>query len=569
MNNKIQNIFLIGIATLTVFVVAYVVFGFYYIRYEGYFTALFSSALTPNFVYDSFYIFGHFLLFKLYAELYKFFPEVQWLSWFLYFFLFTSLYLIFYHLTCYTKKNKLLAFCVFLLVGALFIEHIFLFIFTKVSFVLAFSALFVLAILPFDKKLTLKSKIYFSALYILAFTTRTEPSMIMLLIVGLFYVFVLMEENLFHKRILKGLKLFLIPIVVSLGVVLYYLVDIRISDKFFKQIEPELEYELMSRNNMVDIGEMKTRIDSFRYMAVYEGMWGDATTNDADFLRSLKKESEELFSITLFNNGMSALKESILNTKGHFLAHISVFLVLLLILILNKSRGKSFKIILFELLFILILFVKSYKIKMVETALSPMLFASIILYLYYLIKVLKLQPKISIGIVSLVFVFLAFYQIESVNGYLNQEKTKFEFYSKKKLLIEKIAENKNIYLNDESSNYMFNSFRPFEPIIFDKFNRVYVFDNQHIMALEPYRTFLEKECNCDPNNYGEFFKFVKKGGDKNIFLFSEAKKNFLKEYLLEVHQINITFVKLPYLLKEEESLKEGDKEMFFYTVSNS
>jgi len=112
----------------------------------------------------------------------------------------------------------------------------------------------------------------------------------------------------------------------------------------------------------------------------------------------------------------------------------------------------------------------------------------------------------------------------------------------KRKLLENVFKGKSIYLNQESSLIFADSYRPFEKIEVDQFNRVYYFDKQHLTTLEPYRSFLAKECNCDPNNYSAFFQFVTEEDTQAVFLMSESYKEFLSSYLYEVHEMEMEWI---------------------------
>lgn len=541
-NKKNDTKYLLWLAIpIITFLCSYLIWGLYYERYEPFLTGLFSGNFTPGTHYNHFYLFGHILLLHLYSKLYLLFPAIPWLNIFLYLFLGLSLILIIKQFDV-NKRYKKSTWFFMVLIAFFFIEQNVFFIYTRVSFLLSFAALLGLIISFKSNKLNFKTNFLFLLVIGLSILTRSEPVIIMIVLVSLFYFFVLSDENL-NQRIMSSIKLFAIPSVLCLVIVAYYYVDISTSDMFFKQIEPELEYELMSRNNIKDISVMHTKVDSAKFKAIFNGMWGDATTNNAEFLRSLVKPNTNNNFNYLVKNAYSVLTTAILNSYGVFVLNTITFLILLLIYLYQKDK-KYISLLLYHFIFWSIMFFKSYKIKMVETALSPILLSVAIMYLYLIKDKLNNFPKSLNSIIKFVLVLCVFFQITFITKHRLIFEEEHQLTHKERKYLEKTFKHKNIYLNQESSNIFAFSYKPFQKLDISSFNRVYYFDRQHLTTLEPYRTFLEKECNCDPNNYFEYFSFVKNGGEANIFIMTEDYKNFLTYYLQTVHQLELDFKKL-------------------------
>ena len=386
--------------------------------------------------------------------------------------------------------------------------------------------------------------------------------MINLLLISLFDFIVLTKLPL-GANIYKQLKQFFLPGLACLIFIFAFFYDIQNSEQFYKQIEPELEYELMSRNNIVDGSGMMNEVDSFRYQAVFNGMWGDASTNDADFLRSLVKPNRSNNVTYLFKNALKALEEAMLNCRGVVVFNCVLFLTLLCSFLYVKDPQYK-RLILFHLALWILLILKSYKVKMVETALSPILLGISILYLYLLFELSSRLTKNSIRLITVFIVGLGIYQLNFITQnrriFLNEHLEALNI----RTFVEERFKGKSIYLNQESSFIFTFSYRPFEYFDLSSFDRVYYFDQQHLTTLEPYRTFLEKECQCDPNNYYEFFSFVKDGADGNIFLMSEDYKKFLSAYLAKVHNLRIEFE--PVQSEELDALGFNENNLKAYAV---
>jgi hypothetical protein len=72
------------------------------------------------------------------------------------------------------------------------------------------------------------------------------------------------------------------------------------------------------------------------------------------------------------------------------------------------------------------------------------------------------------------------------------------------------------------------------------FKNVYLFNALAFVTVEPYRTYLERKCKCNPNDYKAFFEFA--CNVNSIFLLNEKELYFLESYLCTVHKIKVKFV---------------------------
>lgn len=544
LKNIINSKFRIMILGLVFLTLSYFIFGFFYIRYESLYTALGSGSLTPGMKYDDLYYFVHILLIKFYALLYDFMPHIAWLSIFQYAYLLIG-YIVIVHVF---KKNKVyfvLLWSSIFIMSSFFIEHYIFHLNTNVSFILSFCALFGLIYSKSLKQLT-KTKIgiyYF--LFTIGLLTRPESGFMMLAIASLFYFLVLDEQTILNK-IKSSIFLFALPYLACLAIFFWFAHDIKTADEFYKNIEPDVEHELTARNNIVPLSEMKTQKDTLRYTAVDMVLWSDATTNDAEFLRSLMLYKHyDFFSLKLLDFAILSLKSSFQKNLPAFAFNIFIFIVLIATFF-RYNNSKTASICLFQLAFYLIIFIVGYKVKITETAVSTLLFASSVLLLVFLLIHIENKSKFKQISLAAIFLFFSAYQLTKL--YIDSNELKDDYYQNKKhrTYIEQVTYGKNLFLNSESSHIYLQSYRPFVAFDFSNLNQLYLYGEQHITSVEPYRTYLSKVCNCDPNHFGEFFSFIKSGGSQNIFIMSNDFKEFITEYLLVVHELEIKWLELPY-----------------------
>ncbi|MEX0810935.1 MAG: hypothetical protein WD048_01880 [Chitinophagales bacterium] len=519
------------------------------------------GVLTPGMPYNDFYYLVHILLIKVYSYFFTSFPEIPWLSVFQYSYLLVSLFIILNIFSKYVLKFKNYLAVVILLI-IFYSEQATTLICTNIGFLMSFSALFALAYEFRHNKLTYKSRLFYNLFYVAGLFTRPEAAVLMLFIVGLYY-FLILDQNKLITKFTNSIKLYLIPAIISVTVIIWFAHDISTSDAFYKKIEPDVEYELTTRNNIVSVNKMNSYIDTMRYKAINKNMWGDATTNDAEFLRSLiDKEMETRDYQYMMMNTWTLFFNALLASKFLFLFNILIILFITLAGYVKKNK-ETLKMLLYHIIIWMFFLFIGYKVKMTDTGMSVLLCSINILYVSFLFIVIDIKNNALQNIflmLSLVF-FLGhgtnlWFKSRSLNKfYIEQKNLKSEF--------DEIIQGKNIFLNSQSASMILNAFKPFESYKFNNYQSVVLFDIQHISTVEPYRSYLQAYCNCDPNHYGEFFKFVRKGGEENIFLMSASYKDFLTEYLNVVHKIDIQW-KLLYPANPDE--KEAVRA---YTIKQS
>lgn len=545
---------------ISTFVFSYLVFGFYFERYEPLSVSLLSGVFTPGMPYSDFFYLAHIFIVKLFAVLFTNFPETPWLSIFQYTYIFISHYILLMLLNKYTKSNLVLM--VSSVVLSLFIMEFYVHhVMTRVSFLLSFAALLKIIDIYHTKEKNLLKSSFCYVLFILAVLIRPEPPTIIITIVSLTYFIFIYSQN-FIRKIIKTFVVFWKVGVICLLAIFWVSAQIYNSDDFYKQIEPEVEYELAARNNFIPIKSMTNKVDSMRYMAIYNGVWGDATTNDADFLRSLiaseKKSDQFMF---LVNNAKSNVLASISNCKSIFILNTALFFILLLTTIL-KRRDLFIKTILAHLAFFSIVFLMSYKIKMVETSLSPMLFSMAVIYLFISLKLMSndIIKSLWLGIL----ISTSIYHLFFLNNSIKPAQNKFEKAQKVNSLIAKQFSRKSLFIDQIAFELMFKGFKPFETIKFDGIDKIYLFNSQHMTTVEPYKTYLAKDCNCDPNNYRAYFNFLLNKKEDVVFFISEESSDFFEEYLSIVHKLDTKWS--PVEKTALINFKDLYKGLNFYTI---
>jgi hypothetical protein len=422
----------------------------------------------------------------------------------------------------------------------------------RIAFLLGFISLF--WFLKKTKKMTFKTIIVCYIIYTLAYLVRFEAvilSFVVVLFTVVFLNFVQITPIALKRLSWRSVYPALLILVVSL----WFKIDINNSTDFYKQIEPDVEYELMTRDNIVDIGKMNTYRDSLRYEAVYNGIWGDAVTNDAGFLKSLignKKSS--IISVDVIKKGWFELVEM---SKKTGLIHyvIVLFFILNLIYFAVNEQRRLLGLILYQITFLALLIVVGGYVKMTESALSALYFINFFTLLLLLSSWYhKIELPFLKATIGLILISVSILKLHELNEVSLVKKNEVIVNKEKLNFIKQVASGKKLYLSGESLSVFFHSYQPFEKLDITNFKGLYIFNSLAMSTIRPYKDYLDLECNCQSNDYASLFTAIKNEGDEAVILMSEETKGFLEEYMKGVHNMKVEFM--------------ADKSIFFNTSNN-
>lgn len=540
-------------------------FDFYYDYYDGYGSALLSGQLTPSIKFDDWFYYSFIGFVKIFSYLYGVLEKYDWFSIFCYSFNFIALY-IFTYLILEDKKKQFLIFI--LPVSIFFSENFLLFSMNKTGFLLAFASLFWL--FSQSEKPKLKIIIICYLLFTSAFLIRLEAA-ILSFVIALFTVVFLNITRISPIALIRLVWLSVYPVILIFVVSLWFKIDINNSNEFYKQIEPDVEYELMTRDNIVDIGEMTSYRDSLRYEAIYNGIWGDALTNDAKFLRLLIGDKKtNILSVEVFQKGWFELKEA--SAKTGIIPYI-IMLVLIINLIyfaLNEPK-KLPGLILYQLTFLALLIVVGGYVKMTESALLVLYFMNfftLLLLIYgWFHKIEVTGYKVAL---TLIIVSISVIKVQELNMISINKKNEVTLNKEKLNFIKEVASDKKLYLSGESLSVFFHSYQPFEKLSIREFKGLYIINSLAMSTIRPYKDYLNLECNCQSNNYASLFTAIKNEGDAAVILMSEETKDFLERYMAGVHSMEMKFTtdkNISFSTFNNYSAGFRDeKSIYFYTI---
>lgn len=159
----------------------------------------------------------------------------------------------------------------------------------RVAFLLMISGLSI-PLLYGPSTIPVKQVVYAAAMAVLAAFLRVEAA------IGVFIVMgpVLLYGYRHHLQPL--FKWLAMPAAVVGGYALCMFIALEKSPLYYYQIEPDFEYELMDKNNIVPVSAMATAYDSIRYEAIGKYWFlGDSTHVPPQFIRSLIQKQNSMF----------------------------------------------------------------------------------------------------------------------------------------------------------------------------------------------------------------------------------------------------------------------------------
>lgn len=501
----------------------------YFEEYESYFTTMLSGELTPGTNYNHLYYFGQLGLSFIYAYLYALIKFVPWIP--IFYELVLSITLAFFTKIYFNNLKKSLQLIFILLLFVILHEHFLILNITRISFVIiTLSALILLC-----STVSKKQKVLAQSILIFGLLTRPEPAFLSLFLI-LIGDFLINQEYQLKERI-QGWLSTLWPSILIMGTLfVYFQTDFKTSNEFYKQIEPDVEYELMVRQNFVPLTKKADSTYLLRYQAIKMGFWGDSKLNDNLFLRSLIDKKG--------NNNASIISNNLLTIKDLIIKNSVIISFLILLYIF--SFVVSFKHSKQELLFVnLIVFsllltitIVSIQVKMVDRGFVSLVSITCFIFILYLKNRMNLlKPKLLLFPILLFSVF----QIYAVQQKLDVLRNDVRHNKKCLNQIKPIVANSEfIFLGQSSMNVFFQSQTPFGTQT--NFKNVYIFNALAFVTIEPYRSYLEKKYKCNPNDYKAFFKFASEVN--GVFLLNKSESSFLESYLRIVHKVNLKFVRM-------------------------
>jgi hypothetical protein len=530
--------FITLIVAIGCFLFTYFYYDFFYADYEALNDSFYSGKLTEGMPFWSIYFLGNIGTSHLYSLLYQLNPNVEWISWILYSYLFVScfigLYIVIRILPQHTPFWIKIAAQVFIYL-LVFADHNIHFIYTRVSYMTTGISLIALLYF-FQEKESIRRGlglfIFLNFWFVVGTLTRSESATAAFLQIGFFGVFYLRDVRRFAILYLFP-TLFLFSILFAIGY------DLKTTTEYYKQVEPEIEAQFCERNNMVPLSDMKTSRDSAKYKAATTILWSDPKILTPEYMRSLVRDEKFIYTDVrqwerVFNDLTS------ITLRFWYLGILCVLLGIGLMFI-QKRKSKLSTIIYLSFVssFWILTALQTYTVKVNDRSFLPLIslfiFCHIVMLLPHLRKRLSAKAYPFLAGIALIFVVHLYnLKLES-----NQLKSDLRDYHENLKAITEIASGKYLVVNSTSCDYIFSSNKPFYPFDFSAFKKIYIADGFIIPFLPYYRRYLEKECECNMEDFPSFWNYLRTRNSEVIVLSIDNRINTLREYLHEVHQYNL------------------------------
>ncbi|HXH19079.1 MAG TPA: hypothetical protein VNJ07_08335 [Chitinophagales bacterium] len=526
------------LTTMLFYVLTFLVFGCYYEVYEAFLEASYSGKLSPGYPFRSLYFLADIGISYFYAALYSITNKVEWHTWFLSFYTLLSAVL-----TLKTAadilKDKISGWMLFFIQMGIFwlvlAEHITHFNYTRPATMLAASSLLALTYYFPDAGSIAKNKGKFVALnllFLLSALTRIETA---LAVTALSFCYAVFFENGF----LHGLRLFLFPFIVMFSLVAGVYVDIANSPELYKQIEPDLEYQMSARGITMPPGT-HTYADTVKFRAAEERLWSDPKIITVDYLRSLVVTSNKLPLVDA-TQWCEAAKCVFSVAANNYPLVLFSLTILLLAFFSGSDKKKIIGFTAFQCCYWVIVFIQSYSVRINDRVFSIFLSAYILFNIIGFLVITRGRPVKQVHYFFMLILLTAAFHWKSMSKNLRFLADDRANSIANLNEIRKVAGGKVLVVNASSFRGILSTRTPLLPIDVSGFKKFYMNENQAVALMHPFREYLENECQCDVTNFSNFYRYLQ-SLDEDVFILSTEHRLMLtQEYLKYFHDFNLQF----------------------------
>lgn len=503
-----------------------------------------SGSYTRNYNYSNDLL----LLQYLFQWLYGLNPDFSWLP--LSFILFTclSFVLIFNTIVFVAKKSALNTFSVvalLLLVSLIFTPNLMWVHHTRTAFLMCGAAL-VLTQVTYIYIEDNRLRIYLSGFavfwFIIGLLFRPEAAIAALLLFTPL-LFILANYNL--RQTLRQIAF---PAMAVMIFIAYYSWNIHYNDSFYYQLEPDVEYEIMDRKNIVPLSDMKTLEDTAKYLAATNWMLGDVNKTTPEFLRSIiNKKSSSAYTLNIIKMEQSMF-ETLQGNKYFLLLVVASFIILFLTISFQKAIFATLWI-----LFGLILLSLSFSINNYDRIVQPFLFifsSGIVLVLF---SCSSLSKKRTVVII-LILLFATILLIPKSLSVMYKQSANLS--NRENTLQQTI--NSIIYSHPERKyvaiigNYFVFNTGVFKPFIGFGDKQLILTEIGQYSCNPEFLKAISKHTGCKGEDFKCRIKFIYKHRSEFIIIAKRQRLELYKNYLMSTYDYHIDFGKSKSQLLQDE-----------------
>lgn len=309
---------------------------------------------------------------------------------------------------------------------------------------------------------------------------------------------------------------------------------------YHTSLEPNLEYEILEKRNVVPLSEMKTGADSARYLAAKSWFIADSAGLPISFLKSIILKNNAFQSRSVyFLNGIKSIKE--IRYEVEILVKSSKYLWLIFTGVCIWASFLMFSFIpLFVYLWVICLVVyMSAAINAVARNVDPMLLLSITVVLLSIVQYREPFNKkytiIEFLVSILLFLGMSYWVIA-------QKKQKDIVVANNKHLYETIKNSsyKNVFLLVPLEYYPISPF--FNPKLLDGKHLPIIEFGQYIHTAQG-KKMVASSCGCKNEKFIDRFDALKLKGDL-LIVSTEVRLDLYKYYLKKVYDYDFNVTKI-------------------------
>jgi hypothetical protein len=533
-------LFNLVVATLLFLFTKYVI-GNYYEVYEAIPPTMLSGKLMDGVPANIIYPIASVLLSDLYVRLYALWPNVVWYDYFMAGYMILAVAVIFtaIHLRLRDKLSLPKIILVNAAIFFLFIaDNILNWNYTRTSFTVCIAAFIWFAILMPQKfsRQMIVPYLLTALLFLLGVLIRPEAGQLMFLLIG-FYLFCRMG---FRKELFVKLLPFFIPVLLVSGSILY---DRKTTNQFYIQLDPAVEFAI-ALDKVVPISEMKTTIDSMKYVALKQGIVNDPHYITNAFMHGVVSKNALLF----FNNALLRRARDTLceNIKTRWqTASFGVLLFLIGLFYLLPWKRKAFAFVCYSGFFWIMLFGVAYFLTLETRLTAPLLFfyaAANMIFLFennFLFAMSGSFFKRTLLVGFCITTIAVLFQLGGTRK--DYEKSIAENHRTFKAL-EQIGRNK-VLVPDASACMIifFNNYLPFHTPDFRAFKGILMVDMEAMTLAPAYQAYLKKHCSCQTDDLGALFGYFYSIKGEVVFAGTPERMALFQSYLQIVHGKSFSF----------------------------
>ncbi len=494
------------------------------------------------------------------------FPKIECLSWIYYSYLFATCFIACYIVNSLlpTKTSIYIKIAIYITIYVfVFADHTIHLLYTRISYMICGLSLISLIVIYHPSSQTIKSRlgffIFINIFFLTGALSRIESAVACFLLI-FFFALVFSQNN-----VKQTVQLFFFPFLIIAGISLALTVDISTatSEEFYKQVEPDIEEQLIARENKIQLSEINSHRDSIIYSAASDMMWSDPKIISPNYLRSLIEPEKFLF--TDIKQWKRVYKNCLeIGLKYWCLIVFTSFLSMMLFFIIDVRKNKLNPVYLigFALSFWILIVVQTYTDKLNDRSFSPYLTLFIFCHFLLMLKYYSAKKKLWLYPFSFFcFITLVFhlYSLKIESTILKKDLIIYQSNFEK---IKQIARKRFLVVNSTSFDYLFLSNEPFHLFNFSSFEKIYITDGYIIPFLPYYKRYLEGECNCDIYNFPSFWYYLESIHEEVVIVSAPNRMKTIQQYIFEIyqHQLPLKEINSEWLNKVQKSDTRGYKE---------